>query len=256
MHHFRLENVTVRFGPVEALRGVSLSAVRGEQLALVGPSGSGKSTLLRLLAGAVAPESVAIHVAGQLLANLTAGQLRRLRSQIGFIHQHLGLGPNLRVSANIAAGRLGAQGFWAGMKSVFLPGRRQLQEMESLLGRVGLTQRLHSRTDHLSGGQQQRVAIARALWQQPQLLVADEPVSSLDPARARAVLELLVRICREDGLSLIVSLHQLELARALFPRLVGLRAGRIVFDKPAADVGDAEFHALYDLAPNELDAAP
>jgi phosphonate transport system ATP-binding protein len=125
--------------------------------------------------------------------------------------------------------------------------------LATLLARVGLAGRTETRTDRLSGGQQQRVAIARALWQHPEALLADEPVSSLDPARARAALSLLTRLSSEDGLTLIVSLHQLDLAREFFPRLVGLRGGRIVFDRPSAEVGAAEFHALYELTAGEMD---
>ena len=122
-----------------------------------------------------------------------------------------------------------------------------------MLGRVGLGDRSDVRADRLSGGQQQRVAIARALWQQPEALLADEPVSSLDPARARAVLGLLTRLSSEDGLTLVVSLHQLELAREFFPRLIGLRSGRIVFDRAPGLVGDEEFQALYQLSAGEMD---
>ena len=140
----------------------------------------------------------------------------------------------------------------SGLRQVVIPSRGEKGEMLKLLARVGLEDRLYSRVDHLSGGQQQRVAIARALWQEPQALLADEPVSSLDPARARDVLRLLTGICREDGLTLLVSLHQFELAREFFPRLIGLRAGRVVFDKPSGEVGAAEYAALYELRGEDL----
>jgi phosphonate transport system ATP-binding protein len=195
----------------------------------------------------VLPSQGRVLVDGTDIAGLSPAALRELRAATGFIHQQGGLVPNMRVAANLACGRLGRSGLYSGLRQVLLPSRAERTAMEKLLARTGLHGRLSSRVDHLSGGQQQRVAIARALWQQPRTLLADEPVSSLDPARARDVLRLLTGICREDGLTLLVSLHQFELAREFFPRLIGLRAGRIVFDKPSAEVGEAEYHALYDL---------
>ena len=253
MPDFALEQVTVRFGLLEALRSVTLAVGRGERVALVGPSGSGKSTLLRALMAAAAPAEGRVVVDGRDLAAMGASEVRLLRTRIGFIHQHLGLVPNLRARQNVAAGRIGSLGLGRAVRHVFWPGRQERGEIERLLGRVGLGDRAETRTERLSGGQQQRVAIARALWQQPEALLADEPVSSLDPARARAVLALLTRLSAEDGLTLVVSLHQLELAREFFPRLIGLRGGRVVFDRPPSEVGEAEFRALYELSEGEMD---
>jgi phosphonate transport system ATP-binding protein len=255
MAAFALEGVTVRFGPVTALTGISLSIAPGSHAAIVGPSGSGKSTLLRLLNGAVLPAEGSVRVEGAELTSLSSAALRRLRAHTGFIHQQGALVPNMRVAANLACGRLGHCGFFGGLRRVVLPSRTEKAEMHRLLARVGMAERLHSRVDQLSGGQQQRVAIARALWQQPRALLADEPVSSLDPARARAVLALLTGLCQEDGLTLLASLHQFDLAREFFPRLVGLRGGRVVFDKPSQEVGEAEYRALYDLSGAELEPA-
>ena len=253
MPDINVHRVTVRFGDIEALHDVSLAIHRGERLALVGPSGSGKSTLLRTMIAATLPTTGSITVDGAALATLNPGAVRALRTRIGFIHQHLGLVPHLRAWQNVACGHIGRLGFWAALRHVFLPDRTVRTDLATLLARVGLAGRTETRTDRLSGGQQQRVAIARALWQHPEALLADEPVSSLDPARARAALSLLTRLSSEDGLTLIVSLHQLDLAREFFPRLVGLRGGRIVFDRPSAEVGAAEFHALYELTAGEMD---
>lgn len=253
MPDIEVHRATVRYGEIEALRDVTLRLARGERLALVGPSGSGKSTLLRTLIAAALPAAGRVTVDGHDLSALAPGGVRAVRARVGFIHQHLGLVPNLRVWQNVASGRIGSLGFWPAVRHVFLPGRAVRSDIAQLLSRVGLADRAEARTDHLSGGQQQRVAIARALWQRPEALLADEPVSSLDPARARAVLRLLTHLSAEDGLTLIVSLHQLELAREFFPRLVGLRGGRIVFDRPGAEVGDAEFRALYELTEGEMD---
>lgn len=259
MPEFALHQTTVRFGALEALRGVTVSVKRGERVALVGPSGSGKSTLLRTLIAAAQPGAGRVTVDGRDLATLTAGEVRSVRTRIGVIHQHLGLVPNLSARQNVAAGRIGRLGLWGAIGHVFCPRRTTREAIQSLLARVGLGDRSESRTDRLSGGQQQRVAIARALWQQPEALLADEPVSSLDPARARAMLELLTRLSAEDGLTLVVSLHQLELAREFFPRLIGLRSGQVVFDREAAAVGESEFQALYQLSAGEMendDGAP
>ena len=253
MPDFALDQTTVRFGALEALRGISLSVARGERVALVGPSGSGKSTLLRTLIAATLPGEGRVTVDGRDLATLSARELQTVRTRIGVIHQHLGLVPNLSARQNVAAGRIGRLGLWAAVGHVFCPRRATREGIQAMLGRVGLGDRSDVRADRLSGGQQQRVAIARALWQQPEALLADEPVSSLDPARARAVLGLLTRLSSEDGLTLVVSLHQLELAREFFPRLIGLRSGRIVFDRAPGLVGDEEFQALYQLSAGEMD---
>ena len=253
MPFFALDEVTVRFGNLEALRSCTMAVGRGERLALVGPSGSGKSTLLRVLTAAAMPSGGRVSVDGRDLAGLREDEVRALRTRIGFIHQQLGLVPNLRARQNVAAGRIGRFGLVRAVRHVFWPDRRSREAIDRLLGRVGLGDRAETRTDRLSGGQQQRVAIARALWQRPDGVLADEPVSSLDPARARAVLALLTRLSVEDGLTLVVSLHQLDLAREFFPRLVGLRGGRVVFDRSSGDVGEAEFRALYELSEGEMD---
>jgi phosphonate transport system ATP-binding protein len=249
---FQLRDVGVHYGTEAALSGVSLGLEPGEQAAVVGPSGGGKSTLLRVMSAGVWPSGGEVLLRGEAVAELGSGRLRELRAEVGMIHQQLGLVPNLRVAANLAMGRLGKVSLAGGLREVFWPSKAELREMTELLGRVGLAEKLHARVDHLSGGQQQRVAIARALWQRPQAMLADEPVSSLDPARAKAMLALLTKLCREDRLALLVSLHQLELARAFFPRLIGLRGGKVVFDRPSAEVGEAEFAALYQLPEEEL----
>lgn len=249
---FLLEDVSVRFGSAVALSSVSLHIGPGEAVGFVGPSGAGKTTLLRILNGMQRPTSGRVHVNGAALHELSRYRLKALRSATGFVHQDLSLIPNLRVSQNVIAGRLGRRAFWPSVAAMLLPGRAELERVHQLLERVGIADKLFERTDRLSGGQRQRVAIARALHQEPTCLLADEPVSSVDPARARDTVELLARISREEGLTLCMSLHNLELAREFTPRLVGLRAGRVVFDAPSEDVTDDEFHALYDLRPEEM----
>ncbi|MEM7349242.1 MAG: phosphonate ABC transporter ATP-binding protein [Acidobacteriota bacterium] len=249
---FRLAGVSVAFGETAALREVDLAVAAGEAVGFVGPSGSGKTTLLRLLNGTVRPSSGSVAVDGEDLASLPPARLRRLRSHIGTIHQDLSLVPNLRVLRNVLAGRLGRMSLLASLRLLFLPPRAEVHRVHRLLERVGISEKLYERTDRLSGGQRQRVAIARALYQEPRVLLPDEPISSLDPARSRDTMRLLVELSREAGITLCMSLHDLEAAREFLPRLVGLRRGTIVFDRPSAELADADFHQLYDLTSEEM----
>jgi phosphonate transport system ATP-binding protein len=250
--HFRVRDAGRRFGAVAALDGLDLAVERGESVALVGPSGAGKTTLLRLLNATERPTSGSVSVDGRDLAGLPSREVRRIRSRIGVVSQHLSLVPGLRVSQNVIAGRLGRRSLGAAVRSMFLPGRADLEEAHRILERVGIPEKLFERTDRLSGGQQQRVAIARALFQQAQAILADEPVSAVDPARARDTIALLTEISRERGLTLVTSMHNLELAKAFFPRLVGLRAGRILFDGAPGDIAPESFERLYDLSAEEI----
>ncbi len=235
------------FESVVALRRVNLTIEAGEIVGFVGPSGAGKTTLMRLLNGTVRPNSGAVQVQGRQLMALGPRQLRTLRAQIAMIHQDLRLVPQLRVVHNVLAGRLGSLSLARTLHWFLLPPRAQLLEVYELLHRVGIEDKLYERTDRISGGQQQRVAIARALFQRPRALLADEPVSSVDPTRARDTISLLIDICRDHGLTLVLSLHNLRLAREFVPRLVGLRDGRVVFDQSTASLGDEDFEALYAL---------
>jgi phosphonate transport system ATP-binding protein len=249
---FSLDAVSVEYPNALALADVSVRIARGEAVAFVGPSGSGKTTLLRLLNGSVRPTRGTVRVGGSVLGDMTPKELRRTRASIGFVHQDLRLVPNLRVQHNVIAGRFGRLSFGASLRAMLLTPNRLSREVHEVLERVGIAEKLFARTDSLSGGQQQRVAIARALFQQPVALLADEPVSSVDPARARDAVQLLTRLSRELGMTLCVSLHHLELAREFFPRLIGLRRGRIVFDQAATGLGREQFDALYRLDAAEL----
>jgi phosphonate transport system ATP-binding protein len=250
---FHLEKVSVSFGVIEALSAVSMSVRAGERVALVGPSGGGKSTLLRAMIGSgPTPSAGQVQTLGVDLQQVSETERQAVRQKIGFIAQEGGLVPTLRVVQNVALGPIGSQSFWTSWRKVFFPRRSEAAQILEVLRQVGIEEKLYWRTDRLSGGQQQRVAIARALWQQPKALLADEPISSLDPARGRAVMSLLTRLAQERQLTLVVSLHQFDLAQAYCDRLIGLRHGKVIFDRAAAEVGQAEYHQLYDLSAEEL----
>ena len=245
---FQLENVSVAFGTHSVLSEISFEVGCGEVVAIVGPSGAGKTTLLRLLNGMIAPGHGVVRVGAFDLKAVQPQDLRQLRSRIGFVHQKHNLIPNLRVVQNIVAGKLGQRGFFESARSMVLPSRNDREQAHTLLQRVGIGEKLFQRTDTLSGGQEQRVALARALFQDPIALLADEPVASVDPARARDLIRLMVDLAREDGITLVACLHDLSLAREFFPRTIGLRSGQIAFDSATSEVSEADFDDLYKLA--------
>jgi phosphonate transport system ATP-binding protein len=224
---------------------------RGERVALVGPSGAGKSTLLGLTNGSVLPSSGRLDVLGVDPTRTSAGALRALRRRIGAVHQQLHLIGPLRVVHNVNAGRLGSWSAWRALWSLVRP--VQVEDARRALKRVGIAEHLHQRTDRLSGGEQQRVALARVLVQAPELVLADEPVSSLDPARAEEVMGLLGTLLDAgtgQPRTLVVSLHDVDLAVRHCDRVVGLRHGRVVLDVRAADLDDEARRRLYDLTPD------
>lgn len=249
---FELKDAGCRYGKLDALVPTSLRIASGERVGLVGPSGSGKTTLLKLLNATVSPSAGSVSALGSRLDQLSQRQLRSIRSNIATIPQHLGLVPNLRVWQNVAMGQIGRRGFGGTFKDLLFLSKGSLQEIHSLLDRVGIEEKLFSRTSQLSGGQQQRVAVARALFQKPRAILADEPVSSVDPARAASLVALLNDLAKEHALTLVISLHNLELAREHLPRLIGLRAGEVQIDQGSSSIADGTFDALYDLNSSEI----
>ncbi len=239
----RLRGAGRRFGGFDALSDVDLDVHAGERVAVLGTSGAGKSTLLSLLNGSVPATSGSVEVLGQPLGALSSGRLRAVQRRVGTVSQGLDLVDQVRVLHNVNAGHLGRWPTWRALAS--LVRARPDTEVLAALERVGLSWAVHERTEKLSGGERQRVAIARLLVQAPTLVLADEPVSSLDPARAAEVLDLLPPA--SPGSALVVSLHQPELARRHCTRAVGLRAGRVVFDVPADAVDDTRLADLYSL---------
>ncbi|QDU68577.1 phosphonate ABC transporter ATP-binding protein [Engelhardtia mirabilis] len=244
---FELAGVGLELGGNPVLEGLDLVVEPGECVALVGPSGAGKTSLLQILSTGHAPTRGRVTIDGIDPATASAEVLRELRSNVGSVHQHHALVPELRALQNVLVGRFGRQGTLAGLRSLYLPRRRELREVHAVLDRVGIGELLYRPTTQLSGGERQRVAIARALYQAPRALLADEPVASVDPARARDTIALLVELARERGMTLLVSLHDLRLALDHFPRLIGLRNGRVEFDLATDEVGPSRFDDLYRL---------
>ncbi|AXL13076.1 phosphonate ABC transporter ATP-binding protein [Microbacterium foliorum] len=239
----RLDGVTKTFGSTTALKNASLQVSRGEIVVLLGLSGSGKSTLLRHLDGLELPTSGDIEVLGAKVPTLKGKALRRLRSRVGFIFQQFELVPSLTVLENVLTGSLSE----VGGPRLGLWGYSKAAKLRALghLDRVGLLDRAYQRSDTLSGGQQQRVAIARALMQKPDILLADEPVASLDPESSDQVMALIREIAADEGLTVVCSLHQVDLAISWADRIVGLRHGEIVLDTPTTDLTKAEVMEIY-----------
>ena len=217
-------------GGSRALDGVDLDIAPGEFVALIGPSGAGKSTLLRCLNGLVTPTAGEVRIGEDTVTGASPETLRRVRARIGFVFQQFNLQRRLSVLENTLLGGLARSSRWRSLVGWFESA--EVARAQAILNRVGLDGLADRRVDTLSGGQQQRVAVARALIQEPAVVLADEPMSSLDPALAHTVMEFLRRINEEDGITVVTSLHVLELAQAYGRRVIGLSRGRVVHDGP------------------------
>ena len=239
-----IDGVTKSYGgDAPALDRVSLTVRPGEVVVLLGLSGSGKSTLLRHVDGLTRPTSGTVRTLGVNVGAARGRELRELRRRIGFVFQQFDLVGSRTVLENVCTGALGRlRGPRLGL--VTYPRALRQQALE-LLDRVGMADRAFQRADTLSGGQQQRVAIARALMQQPEVMLADEPVASLDPESARAVMDLLRSVSRERSLTVLCSLHQVDLALGWGDRIVGLRGGATVLDLPVAGLTREEVMSVY-----------
>jgi phosphonate transport system ATP-binding protein len=226
-----------------ALHDLDLTVRDGEQIAVIGPSGAGKTTLLQLLACAQRPATGVFELDGTAPWSLSTRALQRLRATLFLAPQVPPLPPRQRVVTAVLAGRLPTMGAWASVASLFRPS--DIPAAHAALARFDLADKLFERVDRLSGGERQRVGLARALVAPARLWLVDEPLSSLDPTRADQALAALTDSARERGVTLITSLHQVDAALAAFPRIVGLRDGRIAFDLPAAEVGRDHLARLY-----------
>lgn len=240
---FDLRSVSQRFGEFQALKDITFQCQQGERIALVGSSGAGKSTLLQILSGALQPSQGSVYAWGQEIYQQRSRQRRRIQRQIGMIYQQLHLVDNLRVIHNVNAGHLGRWSLLKALVSLGFP--LEIATARQALLQVGIPEKLFDRTDTLSGGQQQRVAIARVLIQDPLVVLADEPISSLDPELSREIMALLCELCTAKNRTLIVSLHDVQIAQTFCDRMIGLRHGQIVFDQPSHHVSPAMIEALY-----------
>lgn len=227
-----------------ALSHITLSATQGERIALIGPSGAGKTSLLNTIATGHLPTTGHMQVLGQSVsAQSAARSLKALRSRIGTVHQSAPIPLRQRVVTAVLAGKLGQWPLWKALASLAYP--QDIAGACEALARVQLQDKLFARCDQLSGGQLQRVGIARVLYQGAELMLADEPVSALDPALSQATVQLLVQEATTRNTTLVASLHAVDLALRNFERIVGIRDGRVAFDLPAAQVSQAQLQALY-----------
>ena len=225
----QLEDVTKRYPTGDlALAGVSLHIPAGQVAALIGPSGAGKSTLIRCVNHLVKPTAGRIYLHGEDISRLRGRALRHARRRMGMIFQEFALIERLTVMENVLSGQLGYVGFWRSFLRRFPA--PMVDQAFSTLERVGLLELADKRADALSGGQRQRVGIARALLQNPEILLVDEPTASLDPKTSRQIMRLICEVCAERNLAAIINIHDVALAQRFVPRVIGLRAGRIVFD--------------------------
>jgi phosphonate transport system ATP-binding protein len=240
----RIEALTKRYKTGDAaLRGVSFTVQPSEIVGLIGPSGAGKSTLIRCVNRLVEPTSGKVYLGDIELTALGTSALRRARRRIGMIFQEYALVERLTVMENVLSGRLGYTGFWASYLRRFPAA--DIERAFAVLDRVGLMDQIDKRADALSGGQRQRVGIARALVQEPELLLVDEPTASLDPKTSRQVMRLITELCAERKLAAIVNIHDVALAQMFLPRIVGLRAGEVVYDGPASGLSPEVLTRIY-----------
>ena len=243
-----LEGVEVTYGAIGALSAVSLAVRRGERVGVIGASGAGKSTLFSVLTRGTRLRAGSVVVGGVDLMALAPRDLRAARRQVGVIYQSYGLVPQLTAGMNVALGELAGGSDRAALRALVRgPEAALSQRVVAALERVGLAERALDRVADLSGGQQQRVAVARLLVQRPALILADEPVSAVDPVTAERVLEALGELTAE-GATLLIALHDVALARS-FPRVVALRRGSVAFDGPPSELDDDLLATLYAEAP-------
>lgn len=226
-----------------ALKGVSLAAKSGECIAIIGPSGSGKTTLLNMLATGLKPTTGMVEIDGTNPWSASKKVLKNLRANIGLVHQSPPIPSRQRVITAILAGRLGQWPLWKSIVSLIYP--VDIEGPQACLERLELSDRLFERCDCLSGGQLQRVGVARVLYQAPKLLLADEPVSAMDPVLSDLTIRQLIEEAHSRDATLLASLHAVDIALRWFPRIIGIRDGEIAFDLPASEVSESLLKELY-----------
>ena len=234
-----------RHGTVSSLRNLDFDILEGEHLALIGPSGAGKTTLFRLLNATLRASGGSLLFDGKDVRQMSGNSLRAMRRRIGTIYQQHHLVPSLSGLENALCGRLGRWSLLQTIKNLIRPAKQEVERAMSALEKVGLADKHRARADELSGGQQQRLAIARVLVQDPDVILADEPIASLDPSLAESVLSLLLNLARDENRTLIVTLHDVEMALEHFPRIIALREGRMAFDTTPGALKEDVLASLY-----------
>ena len=250
LHGASARHPAAKAGVAPALRTLNLNVAAGEQVAVIGPSGAGKTTLLQVLACALPPTTGTLRLDGQDPWQLPRAELQHLRGRLFLAPQVPPLPPRQRVVTSVLAGRLPAMGLWQSLRSLFYP--VDIPAAHEALDRFDLADKLFERVDRLSGGERQRIGLARALLAPASLWLIDEPLSALDPTRSRQAIATLLAGARERGATLVTTLHQVDVALAHFPRIVGLRDSALAFDLPAAQVTRERLAALYDQHEHEL----
>jgi phosphonate transport system ATP-binding protein len=250
----RIEGLTKRFGATVAVDGAAFDVPPGQFVGIVGPSGAGKSTLLRMIDRLVEPDAGAIRYGARDVLALRGRELRRWRARAAMVFQQFNLIPRLDVLTNVLLGRLERRTAWRGFLGLFPPEDRA--EALAALDRFDLLDTALQRAGTLSGGQQQRVAIVRCLMQDPWLILADEPIASLDPRNSQLVMQALRAANRERGLTVLANLHHLDAVRSYCDRVVALRAGRVVLDGTPRDLTPAAVQAIYGVAEHEIERDP
>ncbi|MBD9483595.1 phosphonate ABC transporter ATP-binding protein [Pseudomonas sp. PDM14] len=248
----RVSQLTKHYGENPVLRGIDLQIGAGEFVVVLGQSGAGKSTLLRCMNRLAQADGGELEIAG--IDAMQARDERALRRQVAMIFQHHNVVPRLSVLKNVLTGRLGSVSTLASVLQLF--SRADVELAQQCLRRVELAHKADSRTDALSGGQMQRVGIARALAQQPKVILADEPVASLDPKTARLVMQYLRDASRELGITVVCNLHQVEFAREFGDRIVGLAHGRLVYDGDAGGLDETTLQRIYPNAEEQTSDLP
>ncbi|MDH6374068.1 phosphonate ABC transporter ATP-binding protein [Paenibacillus sp. VTT E-133280] len=226
-----------------ALSDVNFAVKEGEFLSIIGPSGAGKSTLLRCINRMIDASSGEIMFETDNIMNYKKSELKKLRTQIGMIFQHYNLVNRLSVIENVLHGRLGYKSTMAGILGLY--SKEEKKQAYHILNLLGLQEQVHKRCDQLSGGQKQRVGIARALVQNPKLLLCDEPIASLDPNASKTIMEYLRRICSDMGITVIINLHQVDVAMKFSDRIIGVNEGSIVYDGPPSEITNELLRTIY-----------
>lgn len=239
-----LEDVEQIYPNCVALEKINLTIYQGEIVGLIGSSGAGKSTIINLINGTLLASKGKVLVFNKNIAQLSPQQLRKIQRKIGTIYQQFHLVENLKVIHNINAGKLSHWSFFQALISLIYP--LEVKSVKKILTQLGIPEKIYTPTYQLSGGQKQRVALGRVLRQNPEIILADEPIASLDPKLSRKILNLLHHISKKDNKTLIMSLHSVELARQYCDRLIGLRTGKILFDLPVRDISNEMIKCLYE----------